>query len=118
MSQFTDFVDAQVRSCEKLREQLVAAVYDDEVPMSSVDEDLETAAVRIVDYDRAQRLVTTEIRVQWMGTLAADDEGEMTETGAVLGTARFKHLGRSLGFVGGDFSVKYDTFFTAGIDEE
>lgn len=117
MSAFNEFVETQVKGCEQLRERLVAAVHDDEVPMSSVDDDLESAFVRVTDYDRPRRIVTAEVRVTWTGTLAADDEGEMTETGTVTGTARFKHVGRALELVGADLAVKYDTLFTAGEDD-
>jgi hypothetical protein len=114
MSQFVEFVESQVKSSEKLRDRILAAVFDDEVPMSSVDDDLEAADVRVVGYDRVQHIVTTQLRVPWTGTLAIDDEGEMTESGVVTGTVRFKHRGRALELVGVHLEVAYDTLFTAG----
>lgn len=118
MSAFTDFVETQVKGCERLRERVIGAVHDDEVTMSSVDDDLESAAVKVADYDRTKHIVTAEVKVAWTGTLAADDEGEMTETGSVTGIARFRHLGRALEFVGAELTVAYDTLFTAGEDDE
>jgi hypothetical protein len=63
MSQFTDFVEAQVGSCNKLQEWVVAAVHDDDVPMSWVDDDLESAIIRVIAYDRAKRVVTAQLKV-------------------------------------------------------
>ena len=117
MSQFVEFVESQVKSSKELRDQILAAVFDDEVPMSSVDDDLEGADVRVLGYDRVQRVVTTQLRVPWTGTLAIDDEGEMTESGVVIGTVQFKHRGRALELVGGHLDVVYDTLFTVDEDD-
>jgi hypothetical protein len=117
MSQFAEFVESQVKSSEKLRDRILAAVFDDEVPMSSVDDDLEAADVHVVGYDRVKRVVTTQLRVPWTGTLAIDDEGEMTESGVVTGMVQFKHRGRALELVGVHLDVVYDTLFTAGEED-
>lgn len=114
---FAEFVDGQVKASDRLREGILAAVYDGDVPMVDVEDGLEDATVEIKGYDRVAKVVAVRVRAKWSGYFQADEDHEMTESGHVDVDARFKHQGQQLEYAGASYDVHYDNCFTAHEDE-
>jgi len=117
MSDFTEFVERQIKSSAALREEVISTVHSGEAPMSTVEVDLAGADVVVTRYDKEPKIVSAKVTCRWNAPLAADPEGEITESGTVVAFVEFRHIGKALEYKDGRFELKYDTLFAADEDD-